>query len=399
MIGIRSITVGLDNGKSLSHDYGKELPKFFGLCESEFGDNNLKIRTKRLVTSPINKSQNFTLQSSQSKVRWISDLASNIGIRWFCIPFDCSGSENNNKLNFDTAFSILDRNPNAFVNIIVSSKGHYNNDSIKRSAELIRRVSNLNSNGFDNFRLGISANPKPNTPFFPYSFHQGSNSFSIALETVNLFVDVIGANSKLSLKSISELLIEKLSGELRKLGEITENIESKSNLRFSGFDASLAPFPDGKESVGLLYEMLGLSDFGSSGTVFCTEFLTNVIKQSLVESGVESTGFNGVMLSVLEDDLLAKRASEKNYTIDSLSLFSTICGCGLDMIPIPGDTLSEEIASMIFDINAISTRLDKPLGIRLLPIPSKGANEMTDFNYDFLIDTRVMDIRNKFFNL
>ena len=86
-----------------------------------------------------------------------------------------------------------------------------------------------------------------------------------------------------------------------------------------------------------------------------------------------------------------------NYSIDTLSLLSTVCGCGLDMIPIPGDTLSDEIASLILDISALSINLKKPLGVRLLPIPEKTSGMMTSFNYDFLVNTRVMLVKNDSF--
>ena len=160
-------------------------------------------------------------------------------------------------------------------------------------------------------------------------------------------------------------------------------------------DSSLAPFPDGHASVGKLIELLGIDLFGSNGTLLMTSYLTNIIKSAIKESRVESVGFNGVMYSVLEDDFLAASAKVKNISLDSLALYSSVCGCGLDMIPLPGDIFDEEIASIIFDICSLSISLSKPLGIRLLPITGKRVNEMTEFIYDFLVDTRVFEIRNK----
>ena len=126
-----------------------------------------------------------------------------------------------------------------------------------------------------------------------------------------------------------------------------------------------------------------------------TSYLTNIIKSSIKKSKVKSVGFNGVMYSVLEDDFLAASAKAKNISLDSLALYSSGCGCGLDMIPLPGDVFDEEIASIILDIASLAISLDKPLGVRLLPIRGKRVNEMTEFNYDFLVDTRIFEIRNK----
>ena len=105
------------------------------------------------------------------------------------------------------------------------------------------------------------------------------------------------------------------------------------------------------------------------------------------------------MYSLLEDDYLALRAKQKNFTIDSLMLYSSLCGCGLDMVPVAGDTLSEEITGMILDISGMAITLDKPLGVRILPIPGKARNEITNFNYDFLVDTRLLETKNRGSNI
>ena len=50
---------------------------------------------------------------------------------------------------------------------------------------------------------------------------------------------------------------------------------------------------------------------------------------------------------------------------------------------------------MIMDVSSLAITLNKPLGVRILPIPGKKGNELTGFNYDFLVDTRIMNIRDK----
>ena len=56
--------------------------------------------------------------------------------------------------------------------------------------------------------------------------------------------------------------------------------------------------------------------------------------------------------------------------------------------------LPEEIESIILDIASISSRLNKQLGVRLLPIPNKVENEfLTEFDMDFISNTRILDIK------
>ena len=136
----------------------------------------------------------------------------------------------------------------------------------------------------------------------------------------------------------------------------------------------------------------------SNGSLFITSYLTDIIKTSLAKSGVRYVGFNGVMYSLLEDDYLALRNKQKNFTLDSLMLYSAVCGCGIDMVPVPGDILDEEVSAIIFDIAALAATLNKPLGVRILPVIGKSSNELTNFNYDFLVDTRIMPVRNRVFS-
>jgi uncharacterized protein (UPF0210 family) len=98
------------------------------------------------------------------------------------------------------------------------------------------------------------------------------------------------------------------------------------------------------------------------------------------------------MYSLAEDDYLAQANSRRCLTLDALVALSAVCGCGLDMVPIPGTSFPEEVAALILDIAALSCTLRKPLGVRLLPIPNRAANEFTQFNLDFLCDTRIIGL-------
>jgi uncharacterized protein len=119
------------------------------------------------------------------------------------------------------------------------------------------------------------------------------------------------------------------------------------------------------------------------------------LRASLERSGARRIGFNGVMASLLEDPTLAERCSRKAFEMDALLAFAAVCGCGLDMVPIPGDAYPEEIGSLMLDVAGMSSALGKPLGVRLLPIPRKNSNEMTDFGHDFFHNCRVLPLRNR----
>ena len=70
-------------------------------------------------------------------------------------------------------------------------------------------------------------------------------------------------------------------------------------------------------------------------------------------------------------------------------LFSSVCGCGIDMIPFAQIHLCETISCLISDVIS-SQNLISHLAYKLLPIPGKFSNEKTSFNHDFLIDRKYL---------
>jgi uncharacterized protein (UPF0210 family) len=97
------------------------------------------------------------------------------------------------------------------------------------------------------------------------------------------------------------------------------------------------------------------------------------------------------MLPVLEDSILATRSVEDSYSIKDLLLYSVVCGTGLDTVPLPGDITTFEIEPLLMDIAALSLRLDKPLTARLMPVPGLKSGEMTQFDFDFFKNGKILD--------
>ena len=103
-------------------------------------------------------------------------------------------------------------------------------------------------------------------------------------------------------------------------------------------------------------------------------------------------GFCGLFLPVLEDTVLAARASEGILTISDLLLYSTLCGTGLDTIPLPGDASIEALTGLLLDLGAIGLRHNKPLTARLMPIPGKAAGDAVHFDFPYFADSRVLPL-------
>jgi hypothetical protein len=328
-----------------------------------------------------------------SMVGFVDSLAKATNVRWFCLPLDFI-ADGARRERLSIALDIISRYPKMFLNLIVANTEKLSISAINDSAALISRIAKKSNNGFDNFRVGASCGCPSNAPFFPFSRHEGDAiAFSFALETTSIALDVANElGPTLHIDIYRDKLVAKLTTILFDIQRVGERIEQDSGCEFRGIDASFAPFPDGKMSVAALIERLLGSPVGSHGSVFITAILTDVIRTALIKSGAHPVGFNGVMFSLLEDNGLASANSRRLITMDGLVALASVCACGIDMVPVPGSSFPEEIASVMIDIAAMSLSLKKPLGIRLLPIPGRSSNEFTQFNLDFLCDSRVMGL-------
>jgi len=168
----------------------------------------------------------------------------------------------------------------------------------------------------------------------------------------------------------------------------TPSTSSNEEIEFLGFDFSPAPFPQDWCSLGGAVEKVGLEHIGGIGSLAAVA----IIADTLDRGNWQRAGFNGMMLPVLEDSILAKRAREGILTLQDLLLYSTLCGTGLDTIPLPGDTAVDQLEAVIMDIAALSMRLDKPLTARLMPIPGLAAGDPTSFEFEYFANSRVMSL-------
>ena len=116
------------------------------------------------------------------------------------------------------------------------------------------------------------------------------------------------------------------------------------------------------------------------------------ITDSMKNLQVKTCGYSGLMLPVIEETVLAKRAAEGRYGIQELLLYSSVCGTGLDVVPVPGDSSTKSLELVIGDVAALSAKYQKPLSARLIPIPGKKAADSVTFDNPFLTDSVVMKI-------
>ena len=165
---------------------------------------------------------------------------------------------------------------------------------------------------------------------------------------------------------------------------LAREIARSRGRSYLGLDTSPAPGLDA--SIGAVIETLNGAPFGAASTLASCALLTDVLKGL----NIKSCGYSGLMLPVLEDRVLARRAAEGRYGINDLLLYSSVCGTGLDVVPLAGDIGPDRLAAIIGDVAALAHKYHKPLSARLFPIPGKKPGDVVSFENPYLTESVVL---------
>jgi uncharacterized protein (UPF0210 family) len=257
------------------------------------------------------------------------------------------------------------------------------------AAEVIRGCAALSPDGFGNLRFAALANVPAGSPFFPAAYHDGGPPvMAIGVESADLAVAACAEAN--SLAEARARLVRTVEDHAQRITRAVKKPGSLRGLRFSGIDFTLAPFPEAARSLGTALERITGQPLGSQGTLAAAAFLAD----SLDRARVPHVGFAGLFFPVLEDAVLAARAAEGRLSVNDLLLYSTVCGSGLDTLPLPGDISADSLAAILVDVGALALRLNKPLTARLMPIPGRQPGDEVRFdNFPFFAPSRVLDVR------
>jgi hypothetical protein len=256
--------------------------------------------------------------------------------------------------------------------------------ALRHAAGIIHRVATITPDGFANARFAALANVAPGVPFLPAAYHDAAGpAVAIGVEAADLAVQAF-ADAQ-SPGEARRGLIDSIETGARRVAEAVARSCPKA-YRFGGVDFSLAPFPDAAHSIGTAFEALSGNRAGERGTLAAVAFIADTLDRAQFAR----TGYSGIFLPVLEDAVLAARAADGCLTVSDLLLWSSVCGTGLDTVPLPGDIPAEALAAILLDVAALALRLDKPLSARLMPMPGKRAGDMVTFDFPFFAPSRVL---------
>ncbi|MCR5813149.1 MAG: PFL family protein [Desulfovibrio sp.] len=191
-----------------------------------------------------------------------------------------------------------------------------------------------------------------------------------------------GSNDKgeaLSLLDMAEV-IKRTAYKVTRVGEIIGNeVAQRLGLPFGVADLSLAPTPAVGDSVGEIFQSLGLSSIGAPGSTAILAMLNDAVKKGGSFASSSVGGLSGAFIPVSEDSSIEAAARNGCLGMEKLEAMTSVCSVGLDMIAIPGDTPASSISGIIADEMAIGMINHKTTAVRVIPVPGKGVGEEVSF--------------------
>lgn len=410
-MNVRAITVGTPLQAPLRDGALRAAAALAKAAQQELAASGVEVQTTRLATPPLSSvmGQNASSADILPFAEQVDAAAGEAGFGYVSLgAIDTVRTEDRRwKTLLDAVPDVIQRTERIFCSASVAQRGAHggrpgtpggqiNLAATRACGELVARVAHQSKDGFGNLRFAALANCPPHIPFFPAAYHDGGDQLTLglALEAADLAVNAFSAAT--SLDTAREALVETLTAEVKRVQAAARRAAQAESATFTGVDLSLAPFPADDRSIANAFERLGLPAFGAPGTLFLASFLTECLQlvSERVSPGQERRfGFSGVMLPVLEDSTLAERAAQGTFGVDSLLLYSAVCGLGLDTVPLPGDTPAGELGAIILDMAALAVRLDKPLTARLFPVPGKRAGDDVSWEFAFFAPSRVLPVR------
>jgi uncharacterized protein (UPF0210 family) len=169
-------------------------------------------------------------------------------------------------------------------------------------------------------------------------------------------------------------------------------VAAQLNVLFGVADLSLAPTPNVGDSVGEIFQSLGLASIGVPGSTAVLALLNDAVKKGGAFASSYVGGLSGAFIPVSEDINISEAARKGFLSLEKLEAMTSVCSVGLDMVALPGATSAETIAAIIADEMAIGVVNRKTTATRLIPVPGKKVGERAFFG-GLLGEATIMSVQ------
>ena len=255
-------------------------------------------------------------------------------------------------------------------------------------AETIQAIAALDSRHQANFRFAAMANVSGQRAALPGGLSGRGGGYSLAFELAELAQECFEAAD--TVEGRLGLLRVRLIEQLAAVTRAARVASDATGLPCKGIDLSLAPYPGLRSSAVRAVEMLNGSNVGSSEFLFSLFAIDNLLEDASGRAAAGGPQRNDA-LSCSEDSVLAERVGEGAVGIQDLLSYATLCGGGLDMLPVPLATPAPGLAALIDAVATAAHQRNQPLIVRLLP-SSVDDNGLTRFDHPFIVNSRPLQL-------
>lgn len=172
-------------------------------------------------------------------------------------------------------------------------------------------------------------------------------------------------------KALTKGEISDLINFINEARRALEAVSKSLNMPLLGFDLSISPWKN--ESVAMLIEKLIGGRIGFPGTINAIYSLNRMVRGLAEKLQIRCIGFNEVMLSVAEDDVLNERVKEGEIRLRDLIGFSLVCAAGLDMVAVPRTLDLYRVAVDVLTSFKIKRR---SIAMRIIPVDGEPGSEV-----------------------
>jgi uncharacterized protein (UPF0210 family) len=362
MVPIRTLTLGVAEPHPLTGDVVGKAAAALRRAEAECRAAGHEVQTLRLSTRPVFDD----MVPTAAYARELQAMLDEAGLVY------CSLGPATDRIELVPELLI----GNDALNCTVRLDG--NTAAARPAADAMLRLANETEEGFGNFRFAALACVPPGGPFFPAAYHEGPANLTVGLQGAS----IAAAAAQGGIDGLTERLTDAVTREATPVVDLVRRIAEELGVRFGGID--LSPAPNGPDSIGAAFEAAA-GGFGAPGTLAAAAAMTAALRAT----ALPTCGYNGLMLPVMEDVVIARAWEQNAIGLHDLLAYSSVCGTGLDTVPLPGDSAAGDIARLLLDVTALAVRLGKPLSARLFPVPGTRAGDRTSFTSEYLTNTIV----------
>ncbi len=416
-LDVRTITLGINLLDCTSHDLNRLKDNIFGristlagnlvsVCERVGEKYGIPVVNKRISVSPIAVVAGPFSSSQMIEIaHTLNKAAEEVGVD-FIGGFTAlveKGIAKSDRALIDAIPEALAGTERVCASVnVASTRAGINMDAVYLLGQKIKRAASLSAkrDGIACAKLCVFANIPQDIPFMAGAYlgigeadaviNVGVSGPGVVKKAIERALE---SNPEMDLGHISEL-IKRTAYKVTRVGElIGREVANQLDIRFGVADLSLAPTPNVGDSVGEIFQSLGLLSIGVPGTTAALALINDAVKKGGAFASSHVGGLSGSFVPVSEDLNISQSAADGHLTVEKLEAITSVCSVGLDMVAIPGDTSEETIAAIIADEMAIGVINKKTTATRLIPVPGKAAGDSAYFG-GLLGQSVIMPVNN-----